>query len=169
MKFDEEYWEKLDKEIPGWISKEEAEFLVENVLDEGFRLNYVEIGVAFGKSLSLVRHHFPGMWRVAGIDKIDHSVHKIIKNVEIEYGDANEINVDDEAIDTLFIDGDHTYKGCLSDFVHWYNKVAPGGRIIFHDYGRDKAHEGVTKTVDAIKPLLTDHATVRAIWAGTKP
>lgn len=159
--FDEEYWEKLDKDIPGWMSKNEAEFLIENAQGEF----YLEIGVAFGKSYRLMEHHYPDMGMV-GIDKIDHGVKGII-----EIGDANEIvkKAGDESIDTLFIDGDHTYEGCLKDFIYWYPKVVPGGRIIFHDYGRDKAHEGVTKTVDAIKTLLVDHSSARAIWAGTKP
>ena len=164
MKFDEEYWEELDKQIPGWMSKNEAEFLVENVQGKV----YFEIGVAYGKSLRLVRYHFPEMF-VYGIDLIDHGVHKDVKNVDIKYGDANKLIASYKSIDTLFIDGDHTYEGCLSDFVHWHNNIKSGGRIIFHDYMRDSNHIGVTKTVDAIKPLLTDHATVRAIWAGSKP
>lgn len=161
MKFDEEYWEELDKQIPGWMSREEAEFLVENVHGE----NYLEIGVAFGKSIRLVKHHFPDMY-ILGIDKIDHGVRKQVEGVEILYGDSLDLFTN---VDTLFIDGDHTDKGCLLDFIHWYPQLDMGSRIIFHDYGRDKAHEGVTKTVDAIKTLLEDHATVRAIWAGSKP
>lgn len=160
MKFDQEYWEKLDKDIPGWMSKNEAEFLIENLHGD----KYLEIGVAFGKSLRLVRHHYKGS--VSGLDKINHGVHDQVEDVEVQYGDSTKFG---GAIDTLFIDGDHTYKGCLADFVHWYDYVTPGGRIIFHDYMRDGNHIGVTETVDAIKPLLEDHVTTRAIWCGTKP
>lgn len=167
LQFNEEYWNQIDTEIPGWMSKAEAEFLVANTLDAP---TYVEIGVAYGKSLRMVRHHFPNMG-VYGIDKIDHAVQGKVNNVVLYYGDANKL-VDkfaENSIDTLFIDGDHTYKGCLSDFVVWYSRVKPGGRIIFHDYNRDKAHIGVTQTVDAVKDLLIDHQVIKYIWCGTKP
>ena len=161
--FDLKYWEKLDKELPGWMSQKEAEFLVDNIQGN----YYLEIGVAFGKSMSVVRHHYPEL-DIMGIDLTNHGVHKKLKEVNIVYGDANKINAG--PFDTLFIDGDHTYKGCLSDFVHWYNKVKPGGKIIFHDYKRPTSeHAGVTKAVDAIKPLLEDSKETKYICCGTKP
>lgn len=165
--FDLQYWQELDKSLPGWMSENEAGFLVENVQGEV----YLEIGVAYGKSLRVVRHHFPQMRKVIGIDLINHGVDKLVPEALVHYGNANKFSVgtDDEVIDTLFIDGDHTYKGCLSDFVHWYNKVKPGGKIIFHDYKRDKNHEGVTLAVDAIKPLLKDFKSTEFICCGTKP
>ena len=39
------------------------------------------------------------------------------------------------SIDWLFIDGDHTYDGCLADLEAWYPKVRPGGLISGDDYG----------------------------------
>jgi predicted O-methyltransferase YrrM len=39
-----------------------------------------------------------------------------------------------EAIELLFIDGDHRYSGIVSDIKHWSDKVAVGGLMIFHDY-----------------------------------
>lgn len=163
--FDLKFWEELDKEIPGWMSQQEAEFLVENVQGE----SYLEIGVAYGKSLRVVRHHFPEM-KVMGIDLINHGVDKKVKDVAIHYGDANKLvhKFYDLTIDTLFIDGNHTELGCMSDFVCWYNKVVDGGKILFHDYQRDRNHEGVTLAVDAIMPMLKDFKTVRAIACGAK-
>lgn len=166
MKLDNAIWQEVDALIPGWMSEAEAEFLIENTQGT----NYVEIGVAFGKSLRLVRNHFPEM-KVVGIDKINHGVDKKVSNVTIHYGDANKIvkECDAETIDTLFIDGDHTFDGCLEDFINWYAKVKPGGRIIFHDYGRPtKEHEGVTRAVDAIKCMLIDFKSINYIACGTK-
>jgi hypothetical protein len=163
--FDIDFWNKLNTSLPGWMSEEEARFLVENV-QGGV---YLEIGVAFGKSLRVVRHHFPEM-EIHGIDLINHGVHEKVDAL-IEYGNANQLvkNTQGEWLDTIFIDGDHTYKGCLSDFVHWYDKVKPGGKIIFHDYGRPtREHEGVTQAVDAIKPLLVDFKETKYISCGTK-
>lgn len=36
-------------------------------------------------------------------------------------------------IDLLFIDGDHSYEGCLADFEMYRDLVAPEGLIVFHD------------------------------------
>jgi predicted O-methyltransferase YrrM len=37
-------------------------------------------------------------------------------------------------IELLWIDGDHSYKGCARDVLAWENHVLPGGFIAFHDY-----------------------------------
>lgn len=42
-----------------------------------------------------------------------------------------------DRIDFLFIDGDHTYKGCRDDFLKFYPKISPGGLVIIHDYFPD--------------------------------
>jgi predicted O-methyltransferase YrrM len=36
-------------------------------------------------------------------------------------------------VDLLFIDGDHSYEGCLADFDIYRDLVAPDGLIVFHD------------------------------------
>lgn len=36
-------------------------------------------------------------------------------------------------IDLLFIDGDHSYAGCMADFAMYRELVAPDGLIVFHD------------------------------------
>jgi predicted O-methyltransferase YrrM len=36
-------------------------------------------------------------------------------------------------LDLLFIDGDHSFKGCYSDLENWYGNVVPGGHIVLHD------------------------------------
>ena len=179
--FDHKFWDKLDKSLPGWMSKEEAEFLVENL----YGRTYVEIGVAYGKSFRVVDHHFKGEW-MRGVEIINHAEHyklerlrqfmtsdkdRLFTRSPIHHESSKEFvkNISDGWVHTLFIDGAHTYEGCISDFVHWYNKVKTGGRIIFHDYGRPtKEHEGVTKIVDAIKPLLKDFKQTKFICSGVK-
>ena len=49
----------------------------------------------------------------------------------------------DESIDMLFVDGDHSYEGCLADLTHWYRKVKPDGVIIGHDYDWDTVRSAV--------------------------
>lgn len=40
---------------------------------------------------------------------------------------------DDNSIDFLFIDGDHSYEGVSQDFKLWLSKVRKDGMIAFHD------------------------------------
>lgn len=40
-------------------------------------------------------------------------------------------------VDMVFIDGDHSYNGCMGDIMAWYPHVKVGGLILFHDYRRD--------------------------------
>ena len=44
---------------------------------------------------------------------------------------------EDESVDFVFIDADHTYEGCLRDITAWYPKVKYGGVIAGHDYRND--------------------------------
>ena len=43
----------------------------------------------------------------------------------------------DESIDLLFVDGDHSFEGCLNDLRNWYPKMKPQGIIVGHDYDWD--------------------------------
>lgn len=51
-----------------------------------------------------------------------------------------------DTMDSVFIDGDHTYEGCLSDIKLWGPIVKNGGIIVFDDYGH--YYPGVIKAVD---------------------
>ncbi len=41
--------------------------------------------------------------------------------------------LNDEPLDFLFIDGDHSYEGVKADFENYSPLVKPGGLIAFHD------------------------------------
>jgi len=56
-----------------------------------------------------------------------------------------------EMLDWIYIDGDHSYEGCLKDLENSLNVVKPGGLILGDDYGWPNAKwfkPGVTKAVD---------------------
>lgn len=42
--------------------------------------------------------------------------------------------VEDDSLDFVFIDADHSYEGCKRDIEAWYPKVRDGGLIAGHDY-----------------------------------
>lgn len=56
--------------------------------------------------------------------------------VYIHKGDSKLIlnNFEDEHFDFIYIDGDHSYDGVMSDLIVSYNKVKRGGYIMGHDY-----------------------------------
>lgn len=57
------------------------------------------------------------------------------------------------AIDLLFIDADHSYKGVSSDWKNWSPFVRKGGVIVFHDYYTDTkkyGHPGVRRFVNEL-------------------
>jgi hypothetical protein len=51
----------------------------------------------------------------------------------------------------VYIDGDHSYKGCVADLRAYYPKIRPGGIFSGHDYLDGSLPEGdfgVKKAVD---------------------
>jgi predicted O-methyltransferase YrrM len=52
---------------------------------------------------------------------------------------------DDNTIDVAFIDGDHSYEGCLADLVAVWPKMIHGGTILVHDSNMDGVSRAVMK------------------------
>lgn len=60
----------------------------------------------------------------------------------------------DVKLDWIYIDGDHSYEGCLSDLENGLKAVKPGGLILGDDYGWPDAKwskVGVTKAVNEFR------------------
>ena len=53
--------------------------------------------------------------------------------------------IEDESVDAIFIDGDHTYEGVLRDISIWKPKIKKKGLIVGDDY---PLFSGVKKAVD---------------------
>ena len=52
-----------------------------------------------------------------------------------------------ESVDAVYIDGDHTYEGVLNDITSWKDKVKKGGIIVGDDYELfDGVREAVKKS-----------------------
>lgn len=57
--------------------------------------------------------------------------------------------IDDNSLDFVFIDADHSYEGCKADIEAWLSKVKPGGYLCGHDYDHPlKPGFGVKRAVD---------------------
>jgi predicted O-methyltransferase YrrM len=70
-------------------------------------------------------------------------------------------------IDLLFIDGDHTFDGCMRDVESWLPLVRSGGIVLFHDYGWA---DGVQKVVHILlsRSKLTNAVAYQNIFWASK-
>ena len=58
---------------------------------------------------------------------------------------------DDNSIDCIFFDGDHTYEGIKNDIILYAPKIKPGGALLFDDYSA--SYMGVVKAVDELSDV----------------
>ena len=133
-------------------------------------INYVEIGTFCGGSACLMMHR-PNTNIVSidiGLpvskDEAISNVNKFNSNSNYYYyieGDSkNEITLlklkdilntfNNNDIDILFIDGDHSYKGVYDDFINYHELVKVGGFLVFDDYMDNKYSPEVKPAVDDI-------------------
>ena len=138
----------------------------------GEDLVYLEIGCFAGGSASLISTH-SSVKKVFSIDlgfPIDKSIPiknvNKFKNPKCEYHYFQSDSKDKELIktvyneikevDILFIDGDHSYDGVISDFVNFEKLVKSNGYLIFDDYLDKKHSPDVKPAVDYIVANLAE-------------
>ena len=56
-----------------------------------------------------------------------------------------------DAVDFLFIDGDHAYKSVLTDWLIYAPLVRPGGMVVFHDAVLSQENGGVGRLIQELK------------------
>lgn len=67
-------------------------------------------------------------------------------------------------IDLLFIDGDHSFKGCLADWQAYVPLLRPGARVAFHDVGWA---EGVQQVIARhVRPRVKREVRLPNLWWG---
>lgn len=59
-----------------------------------------------------------------------------------EFSHIASYQFNNDSLDFVFIDGDHSYPAVYTDLLLWYPKIKPGGMLILHDYGAPQ-HIGV--------------------------
>ena len=60
--------------------------------------------------------------------------------------------------EVIFIDGDHSFKGCLGDFISTYPHLEENGSMIFHDIV-STACPGVGEVFEIAKRYFSEHET----------
>jgi predicted O-methyltransferase YrrM len=83
-------------------------------------------------------------------------------NVDLIIGDSQNTKYPQvKEFDVLFIDGDHTYEGCMADINNWYPHLAIGGHLLFHDsYATNHPRHGVQ---NAVSDFLESHPELQII------
>jgi predicted O-methyltransferase YrrM len=122
-----------------------------------------EIGVRDGENASTMFHTIPNLhlflvdpWFYIETSRITKTYHdralRRMKNraatIYHMTGDAAAQKVADNSLDFVFIDGDHSYDGCMLDIILWSRKVKSGGIVSGHDYIYKRQGEGVKRAVD---------------------
>jgi predicted O-methyltransferase YrrM len=83
------------------------------------------------------------------------------ENVSLIVGDSQKTKYPSfKPFDLLFIDGDHSYDGCYSDILNWYDSLLPGGDLVFHD-----CYLGQPGVQDAVIDFLKTHPELQIMQA----
>ena len=139
-----------------------------------------EIGVECGHFTEYLMQSFPELemiavdpwlasgafsnWPMVGIEKEFHERMApyserltVIKSRSVDAAGQ----VENESLDFVFIDAEHTYEAVLDDIAAWQPKVKPGGLLAGHDFSRK--YPGVMRAVSEIFPDAGVH-THSAVW-----
>jgi len=72
-------------------------------------------------------------------------------------------DIENESVDLVFFDGDHTEEQTLKTFLRIKSKVKPGGTVVFHDYN----WPGVRAAIEVLRLTVADEHDM-AIWRKPK-
>lgn len=112
---------------------------------------YLEIGVDKGKSLSIAKMVCKEGVKIFGVDinKPPELTEFLKNNPDIQFIQGESVLVAKQfkggKIKLLFIDGDHSYKGCSDDISWWIPNLDKDAVVFFHDC--DESSPGVMQAV----------------------
>jgi hypothetical protein len=72
----------------------------------------------------------------------------VSEKIEILVGHSEQFAEQFSKIDLLFIDGDHSIKGCESNFLSYSPALVSGGYLLFHDYDPARKELGPTWVIE---------------------
>lgn len=145
--------------VPGWETPGEQNLLLRLAQEVPLKGVIVEIGAEYGMSASLFCYGAHQTIEIVSIDLFpgdlmnDHrknlleagygplTPNRFVRSEQVQ-GDSGKLGLTWPQtgygeIDLLFIDGDHSYRGCKADIEAWTPHVKVGGRAAFHDVACD--------------------------------
>lgn len=74
-------------------------------------------------------------------------------------------------LDFAYIDGDHSYGGCLADLQRWWEVIRPGGILAGHDFGvpRFGVSDAVNAFASKMQLIAVTNAASHGEWLIRKP
>ncbi|ORE94824.1 class I SAM-dependent methyltransferase [Aurantimonas sp. 22II-16-19i] len=118
----------------------EAEYLFR--IAERSKIGILETGRLHGGSTLLLSCAAPTVpiWSIDLAPRDDEKLLEIFQslqigaNVELIVGDSRKTRYPSiTGFDVLWVDGDHSYEGCMDDLENWIDLMRPGGHILVHD------------------------------------
>ena len=64
--------------------------------------------------------------------------------------------IENNSLDFIFIDADHSYKAVKRDIINWLPKIRDGGMITGHDIGTDSVKKAVTEMLGEVEVGLNE-------------
>jgi predicted O-methyltransferase YrrM len=135
---------------------------------------FLEIGTAVGYSACLMATAAPkatvttlnpkdGEFEKAVANLAIRSTVRVVKSTSQEFWEKGDAG----PYDLIFVDGDHAYQVVLHD-SQFFNRLKPGGLILFHDYSPDGSARPSGGCFRALNDLQTKHrpADVMVIGSG---
>jgi len=134
---------KLDNGVSGCLSPIEGIMIGELYGHCDPKNCAVNIGCYKGKSLDyMIREsdlYYCKPPKIYGIDiKLRSELENVFDIEKVTLIENSSINIETlsqirEPIEFLFIDGDHSYNGCMNDLMLYWPKIVSGGVIMVHD------------------------------------
>lgn len=86
-------------------------------------------------------------------------------NVQLIKGLSADIvkTFDDDSLDFVYIDANHTYEHVMNDITMWSEKVKSGGIVAGHDYIKKKIIEGKTSQNNGVVKAVNDYTKMNNI------
>ena len=114
----------------------------------GKRCRFLEIGVCEGRSAAIAAETFlrhpqstydgVDLWKLNPRLRAQKNISLAMRDKQTRLWDFP-LGPVDQAFETIYIDGDHGFDGCLADLEKWWPRLVEGGYLIVDDYGSEKS------------------------------
>lgn len=131
----------------------------------------VETGRFHGGSTLLMSAAAPDIpiWSIDIAPQDDHALKGYMstlgigQRVRLIVGDSTHDHPEVTDFDLLWIDGDHSFSGCLGDIKRWWPRLRPGGDMLLHD-----CYLG-SEVMDAVSEFLRTASDASVVIGAVNP
>ena len=179
------WYEKSQQISPIRIAKLDRKRLMIHLGEAGYTKG-AEIGVDRGRFSEYMFKVIPNLhllcvdpwyWKLRGESRYQSTVKRLEPhNATVIRKKSHEavLEIEDESLDFVYIDGDHTFDYVMTDIIMWARKVRIGGIVAGHDLYRFRG-AGVVEAVEIYTKMhvitqwfVTDERTPTWFWLKTE-